>query len=104
MISIARLNARGANANGDAVVVYLLATEYYFDKDGAKQDTMRWGGKLASELGLEGKAVEKEDMLALAGAHLDFAKIVTGTARLAVRDGHSAGADPGAITRVRVPL
>ncbi|MFZ7095438.1 MobF family relaxase [Luteimonas dalianensis] len=68
MISVSRLNARGNNANGENVVDYLLATEYYFDKEGERQDTMRWGGKLAADpqLNLAGQAVTKEDMLALA--------------------------------------
>ena len=66
MISIQRLNARGANKNGDQVVDYLMATEYYIGTDGQQKETMRWGGKLADELRLAGKDVSKADMLALA--------------------------------------
>ncbi|WP_303749371.1 MobF family relaxase [Stenotrophomonas pigmentata] len=66
MISIQRLNARGVNGNGESVVDYLLETEYYLDKSDQKQETMRYGGRGAISLGLLGKAVVKEDMLALA--------------------------------------
>lgn len=72
MISIARLNSRGQNPRGDAVVNYLIKTErldtgYYADSEQPVQETTRWGGKLSYELGLAGKNVEKADMLALAG-------------------------------------
>lgn len=88
MISIARINARGKKQNGEAVVDYLLAVEelsqgmknaaeranslaasdglasYYFDE---KADAVqRWSGKLAADLGLEGKPVDKQAMLKLA--------------------------------------
>lgn len=68
MISIQRLNAQGKNKNGDAVVDYLMAVEYYQDAQGHTQETTRWGGRLAADpmLQLDGKAVAKEDMLALA--------------------------------------
>lgn len=68
MISIQRLNARGANKNGDQVVDYLMATEYYLNKDGQKEETTRWGGKLAHDpdLDLAGKPVSRQDMLQLA--------------------------------------
>lgn len=68
MISIQRLNARGANKNGDMVVDYLLATEYYRNSYGVAEETTRWGGKLADDpdLDLLGKAVSKEAMLQLA--------------------------------------
>jgi conjugative relaxase-like TrwC/TraI family protein len=66
MISIQRLNAQGKNKIGEAVVAYLMAVEYYVNGQGAKEETTRWGGKLAKELGLEGKEVSKEDMLQLA--------------------------------------
>ncbi|HIE4341167.1 TPA: MobF family relaxase [Stenotrophomonas maltophilia] len=89
MISIARINARGKKQNGEAVVDYLLAVEelsqgirnaaeranslaaseggiasYYYDE---KADAVqRWSGKLAADLGLEGKPVDKQAMLKLA--------------------------------------
>ncbi|MDH0275227.1 MULTISPECIES: MobF family relaxase [unclassified Stenotrophomonas] len=89
MISIGRINARGRKQNGEAVVDYLLAMEelsqgmknaaeranslaasedglasYYYDE---KADAIqRWSGKLAADLGLEGKPVEKQAMLKLA--------------------------------------
>ncbi|MFY2764357.1 MobF family relaxase [Arenimonas sp. MALMAid1274] len=68
MISIQRLSARGANKNGDAVVDYLLATEYYTNGQGQKEENTRWGGRLAgdADLALEGQPVEKAAMLALA--------------------------------------
>lgn len=66
MISIQRLNARGQNGTGESVVDYLLETEYYLDKNDQKKETMHWGGKGVYELQLAGKAVNKEDMLALA--------------------------------------
>jgi conjugative relaxase-like TrwC/TraI family protein len=68
MISIQRLNARGANKNGDAVVDYLMATEYYTNGQGQSEENTRWGGRLAQDpdLALEGKPVDKEAMLALA--------------------------------------
>lgn len=66
MISIQRLCAQGKNKKGDNVVDYLMATEYYVDKDGSQRELMRWGGKASVELGLTGKAVVKDDMLALA--------------------------------------
>lgn len=66
MISIQRLSAQGKNSKGDNVVDYLMATEYYLDKDGSQREMMRWSGKAAQELGLSGKAVTREDMLALA--------------------------------------
>ncbi len=69
MIGITRLNARGQNKIGEAVVEYLMATEYYLDKDGNAQETMRWGGAMAAELGLVGKNVDREFMLKLAGGY-----------------------------------
>lgn len=68
MISIQRLNAQGKSKSGAAVVDYLMAVEYYQDAQGQAQETTRWGGRLASDdkLQLAGKAVSKEDMLALA--------------------------------------
>jgi len=69
MIGITRLNARGQNKIGEAVVEYLMATEYYLDKEGNAQETMRWGGALAGELGLVGKNVDREFMLKLAGGY-----------------------------------
>ncbi|HHA2457800.1 TPA: MobF family relaxase [Stenotrophomonas maltophilia] len=88
MISIGRINARGRKQNGEAVVDYLLAVEelsqgmrnaaeranslaasdglasYYFDE---KADAVqRWSGKLAADLGLEGKPVDRQAMLKLA--------------------------------------
>lgn len=69
MIGITRLNARGQNKIGEAVVEYLMATEYYLDKDGNAQETMRWGGAMAAELGLVGKNVDREYMLKLAGGY-----------------------------------
>lgn len=69
MIGITRLNARGQNKNGEAVVEYLMATEYYLDKDGQAQETMRWGGAMAAELGLVGKNVDRELMMKLAGGY-----------------------------------
>lgn len=66
MVSIQRLTARGTNSQGENVVDYLIDTEYYFDKDDIKQETMRWAGGGIFDLQLAGKAVCKEDMLALA--------------------------------------
>lgn len=68
MISIQRLNARGANKNGDMVVDYLMATEYYTNGQGQAEENTRWGGGLAQDpdLALEGKPVDKATMLALA--------------------------------------
>lgn len=68
MISAQRLDASGKNKNGDAVVDYLLAVEYYTNAEGQAEETTRWGGKLANDpqLGLAGKKVMKEDMLKLA--------------------------------------
>lgn len=73
MISIARLNSRGQNQRGDAVVGYLIKTErldtgYYADSDQPELETMRYGGKLAADpaLDLLGKPVTQEDMLQLA--------------------------------------
>lgn len=68
MIDVTRLNARGRNGNGDAVVDYLLATEYYTNGQGHNEEMTRWSGKLADDpdLQLRGKAVSKEDMLMLA--------------------------------------
>lgn len=68
MISIQRLNARGQNKNGDQVVDYLMACEYYLNAKGQKEENTRWGGQLASDpdLDLAGKRVEKADMLQLA--------------------------------------
>lgn len=74
MISIQRLNARGQNQRGDAVVDYLIKTErldtgYYADSDQPELETMRYGGKLAADpdINLLGKPVTKEVMLQLAG-------------------------------------
>lgn len=61
-----RLNARGANRNGDMVVEYLMATEYYLSSEGKLQDMMAWGGRLAADLGLEGQPVRKSVMALLA--------------------------------------
>lgn len=68
MIDVTRLNARGCNGNGDAVVDYLLATEYYTNGQGHNEEMTRWTGKLADDpdLQLLGKAVTKADMLQLA--------------------------------------
>lgn len=68
MISKTALNARGQNKIGESVVDYLIVTEafkadYY---KGEEQSMMRWGGKGALALGLIGRSVEKDDMLALA--------------------------------------
>lgn len=65
MNNTTRLNARGANKNGDLVADYLMECEYYFDKSGNQVDTMHWAGKLAGELGLAGKPVDRKDMQAL---------------------------------------
>ncbi|WP_164076389.1 MobF family relaxase [Stenotrophomonas maltophilia] len=88
MISIARINARGQKQNGEAVVDYLLAVEelsqgmknaaeranshaasdglasYYYDENA--DAVQRWSGRLAADLGLEGKPVDKQAMLKLA--------------------------------------
>ena len=68
MNSIARLNAAGKNKIGEAVVAYLMETEYYLNGRGEAVENTRWAGKLARdpELNLHGKPVEKADMLALA--------------------------------------
>ncbi len=70
MIGIQRLDARGNNKKGDAVLDYLLATEkvtsYYVGPQGTEKETMRWFGKGAEVLSLIGKEVIKEDMAALA--------------------------------------
>lgn len=86
MQSIQRINARGQNQHGDAAVDYLTETEelspelkaardravankqgavgYYYDE--SEGDTQRWAGKLAEALGLAGKKVDKDHLLALA--------------------------------------
>jgi conjugative relaxase-like TrwC/TraI family protein len=69
MITIQALTARGNNARGDAVLDYLLATErltaYYIGDAGMEQETVRWRGKGALALGLEG-APNREQMVRLA--------------------------------------
>lgn len=84
MISIQRINARGQNQHGDSYFDYLTETEslskelqeardranpdrsvdYWHDAD-AEGETQRWTGKLAGELGLAGRKVDKTHMIAL---------------------------------------
>jgi len=67
MINVIALTAQGTdNKSGAAVIEYLMATEYYLDKDGATQDTMAWGGKMAAHLNLLSAAVTRETMSKLA--------------------------------------
>jgi len=87
-IAIAKLDAKGRDKRGAAVIDYLLAVEemsqgmrqaaqryhndnsgqvavsYYFD--GGADAVQSWSGKMAAELGLVGKPVDKEAMLKLA--------------------------------------
>ena len=59
MITIQALTARGNNARGDAVLDYLLDTErltaYYLGEAGMEEQTLRWRGKGAAALGLDGE-------------------------------------------------
>lgn len=88
MNSMQRINAKGQNQHGDAYLDYLTDTEeltaelkaardralgrdptaaavgYYHDD--SESETQRWAGKLAQELGLRGKKVDKAAMIALA--------------------------------------
>jgi conjugative relaxase-like TrwC/TraI family protein len=67
MFNVTALTAQGTdNKSGAAVVEYLMATEYYLDKDGTAQDTMAWGGKMAAHLNLLSAAVTRETMSKLA--------------------------------------
>jgi conjugative relaxase-like TrwC/TraI family protein len=70
MIGFQRLTARGTNAKGDNVIEYLTATEalttYYVGNEGMAEDTIRWRGKGAQDLGLAGKPVDVEVMKHLA--------------------------------------
>ncbi|MBX3710374.1 MAG: relaxase domain-containing protein [Lysobacter sp.] len=70
MHSLVRLDARGQNGKGGNAFDYFLATNaltgiagYYGAEESA--EVLRWGGRLAAVLGLEGQPVRKEDMLAL---------------------------------------
>lgn len=64
MINLTRLKA-ARKGGGEGAINYLFATEYYLDKDGNANETMRWGGKGAMELGLIGKTVDKATMTKL---------------------------------------
>lgn len=66
MISKSVINAQGRNERGDFYMDYMLSVEYYTNGQGQAEEATRWGGKGAALLGLEGKPVTKEDMLALA--------------------------------------
>lgn len=70
MFAAKPLTATGNNANGDNVIEYLLVTEslknvagYYGADD---EDTIRWRGKGAAQLGLLGQPVDREAMIELA--------------------------------------
>ena len=64
MITIQALTARGNNARGDAVLDYLLDTErltaYYLGEAGMEQQTLRWRGKGAEALGLDGEPTREQ--------------------------------------------
>ena len=78
MINCTRIDARGNHGKGQGNVFdYMLATEgmavdqataYYANDPSEAQQNTRWGGKLAEALGVEGKAVVKQDMEALGKA------------------------------------
>lgn len=112
MITHQALNARGENRTGVSVVDYLLETEafksdYYH---GEEVTMMRWGGRGAEDLGLIGRGVNRQDMLALAsGFHPDTKNALCqnageapvkvtksyrdGTAREVWQGGHRVGFD-----------
>ncbi len=64
MITVQALTARGNNARGDAVLDYLLATErltaYYLGEAGMEEETLRWRGKGAQSLGLDGEPTREQ--------------------------------------------
>ena len=64
MITIQALTARGNNARGDAVLDYLLDTErltaYYLGEAGMEEQTLRWRGKGAAALGLDGEPTREQ--------------------------------------------
>lgn len=62
MMRVTRIDSRGKSSNGTAAIDYLFATEYYFGKDGERQQTIRWLGKGAEALGLDGEVTKKEAM------------------------------------------
>ena len=64
MITIQALTARGNNARGDAVLDYLLDTErltaYYLGEAGMEEQALRWRGKGAEALGLDGEPTREQ--------------------------------------------
>ncbi|MEB2183815.1 MobF family relaxase [Xanthomonas campestris pv. campestris] len=67
MINVTPLTAQGKDSkSGAAVVEYLMATEYYLNKDGHAKEAMAWGGKMAAHLNLQDSAVTRERMKKLA--------------------------------------
>lgn len=70
MLKLTPLTATGNNARGDNVIEYLTSTErlarYYVGAKGMEEETMRWRGHGATLLNLDGKPVEKEQMIELA--------------------------------------
>lgn len=60
MMRVTRIDSRGRSSNGTAAIDYLFATEYYFGKNGERQQTLRWLGKGADALGLDGAVTKKE--------------------------------------------
>lgn len=65
MMRITRIDARGRNSSGTAMLDYLTHTEYYAGKDGERHRTARWIGHGAATLGLTG-SVSREQMDKLA--------------------------------------
>lgn len=65
MMRITRIDSRGRNSSGTAMLEYLTETEYYADKHGEHHKTARWLGHGAHALGLDGD-VSKEQMDKLA--------------------------------------
>lgn len=65
MMRITRIDSRGRNSSGTAMLEYLTETEYYADKHGEQHKTARWLGHGAHALGLDGD-VSKEQMDKLA--------------------------------------
>ncbi|UKE46229.1 MobF family relaxase [Xanthomonas cerealis] len=67
MINVTPLSAQGKDSkSGAAVVEYLMATEYYLNKEGHAKEAMAWGGKMAAHLNLQASAVTRERMTKLA--------------------------------------
>ncbi|MBN8884476.1 MAG: relaxase domain-containing protein [Rudaea sp.] len=60
MMKITELNAQGKTKGGEAVIQYMLAVEYYRDKDGLAVSASEWWGGGAEALGLKGKVKEEQ--------------------------------------------